>query len=64
MGVDVVVSKWDVAYQKPDAQVIDVTLRMIEPFEPSERTLKMIEGLSEAEPLPLYETDWEAMRDH
>ena len=42
-GVDVIVSKWDLAYQSPDAEFVDVTDLMVKPFNPSEKVLKMVE---------------------
>ncbi len=54
-GVDVIVSKWDVVYQAPDAEIVDVTSAMIKPFHPSEKTLKTVEEMKKVAPIPLDE---------
>lgn len=60
-GVDIMVSKWDVVYQNPSAELVDVTYEIIKPFKPSEATLKGIKELINQAPLPREE--WEKM-DH
>ena len=50
-GVDVVVSKWDIAYQGVDAESVDVTDELVALFEPSDKTLEAIRGLLEHEPV-------------
>ena len=50
-GVDVIVSKWQIDYQHPDIDVVDVTLEIIQPFEPKEQALKWIEQLKAHPPL-------------
>jgi len=59
---DVIVCKWDVVYRAPDVELIDVTRAMVAPFDPSERTLRMIEDLMARDPVPLEEL--EKLRDH
>ena len=54
-GVDVIVSKWDMVYQSPDAEFVDVTALMVKPFNPSEKTLKTIEELVKHQPISLEE---------
>ena len=44
-GVDVIVSKWDLVYQSPDAEFVDVTDLLVKPFNPNEKVLKWIESL-------------------
>lgn len=51
-GVDVIVSKWAVNYSAPGAQMVDVTDLMVEPFEPGERTKRIIQDLRGKAPLP------------
>jgi hypothetical protein len=36
-GVDVVVSKWHVVYQRSGVELVDVTDLMVEPFDPDEQ---------------------------
>lgn len=62
--VDLIVSKWHLVHVGPDVERVDVTELLIAPFEPGERTLKTIAELADHEPLPLYDTDWEAMLKH
>ena len=54
-GVDILVSKWELAYQNPSIEVVDVTLYLVKIFNPDERTLKILEDLSKQPPIPLYE---------
>jgi hypothetical protein len=54
-GVDILVSKWELAYQNPSIEVVDVTPHLVKLFNPGEQTLKIIEELSKQPPIPLYE---------
>ena len=56
-GVDVIVSKWVLAYSGPKARFVDVTDRLAAEFDPDEETLKVIEELLTTEPVPLEELD-------
>jgi hypothetical protein len=58
-GVNVIVSKWVLAWHSPAAGFVDVTDRLVEEFEPDAETLKVIEELLEHEPVPLDELDHE-----
>jgi len=51
-GVDIIVSKWDLVYEKKGAKVVDVTEMLIRGFEPNEKTLKIIRELKKHKPLP------------
>lgn len=51
-GVDIIVNKWDLAYQSEDAKFVDVTEMIIRGFEPSEKALKSIRSLKNYKPLP------------
>ena len=53
--VDVIVSKWDVVYQRPGVEFVDVTGLMVQPFHPDESTLKVIKGILKQAPVPLEE---------
>jgi hypothetical protein len=55
-GVDIIVSKWEVAYRNPSIEIVDVTSHLVKLFNPDERTLKTIEGLSKQPPMSLLET--------
>ncbi len=54
-GVDLIVSKWEVVYQSPDAEFVDITDLMIKPFNPSEKTLKIVTELTKHPPITLQE---------
>ena len=54
-GVDVLISKWDVAYQASSTELVDVTDQMIKPFKPNEKTLQIIQDLKKHEPVSLEE---------
>jgi Skp family chaperone for outer membrane proteins len=49
--VDIIISKWDIEYKSPSAEVIDITNKIIEPFNPDEKTLEKISGLSKEPPI-------------
>lgn len=63
-NVDVLVSKWDLAYRREGVEFVDVTAAMIAPFAPDDRVKAMIADLKNHEPLSLYGTDWEAIDRH
>ena len=50
-GVDIIVGKWDIVYQRPSAEVVDITNQLVNLFEPSEETLDKIKGLLEHPPV-------------
>ncbi len=52
-GVDVIVSKWALAYRSPAAKFVDVTDLLTAEFDPDEATLKGIREIVEIEPVPL-----------
>ena len=54
-GVDVIVSKWSLAYRSPDAQFVDVTEPLAKLFQPDGATLKMIRELPKHPPLSAEE---------
>ena len=56
-SVDVIVSKWAVTYSAPNAQFVDVTDQIIEPFKPSEKTKRAIRELLDKPPVPLEEIE-------
>lgn len=64
MNVDVLMSKWDVAYRKDGVEFVDVTDAMVAPFAPDDRVRSMIADLKNHEPLSLYGTDWGAIDRH
>lgn len=53
--VDVIVSKWNVVYQRPGVEFVDVTDLMVQPFDPDESTLQAIKELLKRAPVPLEE---------
>jgi hypothetical protein len=53
--VDLMVSKWDVAYQAPGARVVDITELMVKPFNPDARVKRIIEDLRKQPLVPIEE---------
>jgi hypothetical protein len=51
-GVDVMVSKWRIAYEGPNAKYVDVTDNLVILFEPDDETLDVIKQIKPIEPLP------------
>ena len=56
-GVDVIVNRWDLVYQAPAAEFVDVTLAMVAPFDPDERVLQIIEQMRNVAPLSIEEIE-------
>ena len=56
-SVDVIVSKWAVTYSTPGARFVDVTDLIVEPFEPDEKTKRVIRELCDTPPVPLEEIE-------
>ncbi len=54
-NVDVIVSKWNIVYQRPGVEFVDVTDLMVKPFNPDEATLKIIKEIQKQDPIPLEE---------
>ena len=50
-GVDLIVSKWSLAYRSPDAQFVDVTEPLAKLFQPDRPTMKMIRELPKHPPV-------------
>ena len=53
-GVDMIVSKWEIAHSNPTSEIVDVTSPLVKLFNPDEQTLKFIEGLPK-QPMSLLE---------
>ena len=49
--VDVIVSKWDVAYQRHDVGFVDVTEPMVKQFDPDQATWKVIRDIRKQNPV-------------
>ena len=56
-GVDIIVSKWDIVYQLPGVEFIDVTDLLVMPFAADASTLDLIKSLREIEPVSLEELE-------
>jgi hypothetical protein len=52
-GVDVIVSKWSLAYTGSSARLVDVTDLLVAQFDPSDETLRSVWQLVETDPVPL-----------
>ena len=53
--VDVIVCRWDIVYQRPGIEFIDITDLLVRQFDPDEETLKMLKELQKRDPVPLEE---------
>ncbi len=51
-GVALIVSKWEVQFQNPPVETVDVTLPVVKLFNPSEKVLKWIEEMRAQDPIP------------
>ena len=51
-GVDLIVSKWEVMFQSPGVETVDVTKQLAMLFNPSAQGLKWIEGETKP-PIPI-----------
>lgn len=56
-GVDVLVSKWDVAWQRDGAKTVDVTWPLVEVFGASERVRGWVEDLQKKDPISASDID-------
>ncbi len=54
-GVDVIVSQWDITYQRPNVAFTDVTLALVRHWNPSTETLALIDQFEAVAPIPLAE---------
>lgn len=52
-GVDVIVSKWELDWQRPGVVLVDVTEELAAEFHPDERTWKGIREIVTKDPVPL-----------
>ena len=53
--VDLIVSKWNIVYQRSGIEFIDVTDVMVKLFNPDEQMLEMLEQIKEMDPVPIEE---------
>jgi len=51
-GVALIVSKWEVQFQNPTVETVDVTLPVVKLFNPSDKVLKWIEEMKAQDPIP------------
>jgi len=54
-GVVTLISKWDEPARQrfPHAEVVELTRELVQEFQPTEKQLKVIDGLEKQKPLPL-----------
>lgn len=55
--VDLIVSKWAIDYAASDAEMVDITDALVEPFEPSQRTRKILAQLPDTPPISAEEIE-------
>ena len=51
-GVSLIVSKWEVQFQDPAVETVDVTLPIVKLFNPSDRVLTWIAQMKTQDPIP------------
>ena len=56
-GVDIIVSKWQIAYQRPEVELTNVTGHFVKLFALDEDDLKAIDEMQKMEPLLLEELE-------
>jgi hypothetical protein len=56
-GVDMIVSQWEIVYQKQSLKFVDVTWEMVNLFEPDKKTVKVIKELLRQKPVPSEELE-------
>jgi hypothetical protein len=49
--VGVIISKWDITFQQPAAELVDVTHLLVNLFNPSEETLKIVDEIMKTNPV-------------
>jgi len=52
-GVQMIVSKWELNYQSPEVQTVDVTDTLVASLHPSDKALGWIKDLKKHPPLPI-----------
>lgn len=57
-GVDILVSKWEVAYQNKSAKFVDVTWEMVNLFDPSDETIGIVKDIIEIEPVSMKDGEF------
>ncbi|MEZ5196127.1 MAG: hypothetical protein R2764_06930 [Bacteroidales bacterium] len=55
LNLDVIMNKWEIAYQAEEVKLVDVTKEMIGFFNPSEETYRIVDQMAEVDPVPLVE---------
>jgi len=56
-GVDLIVSKWEIAYQSDTAEFVDLTGLLIKPFQPDKKVLGWITDLQKRKPIALQDLE-------
>ena len=52
-NVDLIISKWDIVFQRTGMNVVDITDLMVVPFGPDDETRKVLESLRKQAPVSL-----------
>ena len=59
-GVKIVLSKYELSYQDPSVEIVDITPQVCQLFKPTENIDKMADGIKKSQPIPLDEMSIEA----
>ena len=52
-NVEVIISKWNIVYQRSGVEFVDVTAFIVKPFNPDEETLKTVKDIQKKDPVSL-----------
>jgi hypothetical protein len=61
-GVNIIISKWEIAYQDTSLEYVGVTPQLVKLFNPSDKTLKWIESLLKQNPIPIDELSLKSIK--
>lgn len=56
--VDLIISKWEIAYLAESCEIVDITKRLVNLFNPNEQTLTVLEQMKNQPPVPIEELIW------
>ncbi len=59
-GVKIVLSKYELSYQDPSVEIVDLTPQVCQLFKPTENIDKMADGIKKSQPIPLDKLSIEA----
>ncbi len=52
--VGVIINKWDITFQEPEVELVDVTHLLVNLFNPSKETMKIVDEIMKTDPVPEF----------